>query len=118
MPDNRRKYPRVSIHVPVNYAMLDSRGKVESEFFGVALDVSLGGLLLESTDFIETEYVGISFIDTENKVAQIKCKMVYSRKEGSGMVHTGLMFQGEDHEKSDFATKIIRGYFYRKKRLG
>lgn len=115
MSDNRRKYPRLSIHVPVNYALLDSRGKIESELIGVALDVSLGGLLLESTEFIEAEYVGISFIDTENKVAQIKCKMVYSRKEDSGMIHTGLMLQGEDLEKSDFVTKIIRCYFYRKK---
>jgi len=114
---NRRKYPRVSIHVPVHYALLGSRGKIESQFIGVALDVSLGGLLLESFDFVATEYVGISFIDMENKLAQMNCKMAYSRKTDMGLIHTGLSFQGSETEKSHFAAKIIRAYFYRKKRL-
>lgn len=117
MSVNRRKYPRVSIHVPVNYALLDSRGEIESEFIGIALDVSLGGLLLESFDFAATEYVRISFIDVENKIAQIKCKMAYSRKTDLGMVHTGLSFQGSEAEKSDIAAKMIRAYFYRRKPL-
>jgi hypothetical protein len=111
---NRRKYPWVSIHVPVNYTMLNRRWKIESEFVGVALDVSIGGLLLESFDFIETEYVYIGFIDIENKSAQIKCKMLYSRKTDSEMVHTGLSFQGLESEQKEFVTKIIRAHFYRK----
>jgi hypothetical protein len=115
MSANRRKYPRVGIRVPVSYTLLDNHGKKGSDFFGLALDVSLGGLLLESFDFIETEYVGICFIDIENMVAQIKCKMVYSRKEDSGMVHTGLMFQGQEIEKTDFVIRIIRANFYRQK---
>ncbi len=116
MSANRRKYPRVSIHVPVDYALLDSKGKIESECIGVALDVSLGGLLMESIDFVGTEYVGIGFIDAEYQVAQITCKMAYSRKTDLGMVHTGLSFQGSETQKSDFAAKMIRAYFYRKKR--
>ena len=117
MSVNRRKYPRVSIHVPVHYALLGSRGKIESEFIGVALDVSLGGLLLESFDFVATEYVGISFIDMENKLAQMNCKMAFSRKTDMGLIHTGLSFQATDTEKTEFAAKLIRAYFYRRKRL-
>jgi hypothetical protein len=117
MSANRRKYPRVSIHVPVNYALLDAKGKIESECIGVALDASLGGLLLESFDFVATEYVGISFIDTENQVAQMICKMAYSRKTDLGLAHTGLIFQGSEKEKSEFAAKMIRAYFYRRKRF-
>ncbi len=117
MSPNRRQYPRVSIHVPVNYALLDGRGKTESEYIGVARDISLGGLLLESFDFAATEYVGISFIDVENRVAQIRCKMAYSRKTDLGMVHTGLSFDGSETEKADFVAKMIRAYFYRRKRL-
>jgi hypothetical protein len=115
---NRRRFARVGVHVPVHYALLGSRGKIESEFIGVALDVSLGGILLESFDFVATEYVGISFIDVDNRLAHIDCKMAYSRKTDSGLVHTGLSFQGSDKEKSDFAAKMIRAYFYRRKRLG
>jgi c-di-GMP-binding flagellar brake protein YcgR len=117
MSANRRKYPRVSIHVPVNYALLDEKGKIVSEQIGVALDISLGGVLLESIDFVATEYVAISFIDMENQVAQMKCKMAFSRKTDLGLVRTGLSFEESEAEQSDFAAKMIRAYFYRRKRL-
>lgn len=121
MSMNRRRYPRVRIHVPVTYALLEDPAKTGPEAIGIALDVSLGGLLLESFDFVGTEYVGISFIDVENRVVQIGCKMVYSRKtdlgSDQGLVHTGLSFQGTEPERADFAAKIIRAYFYRRKRL-
>jgi c-di-GMP-binding flagellar brake protein YcgR len=121
MSINRRQYPRVRIHVPVTYALLEEQRKTGPEAIGIALDVSLGGLLLESFDFVATEYVGVSFIDIENQVVQIECKMVYSRKTDlgtdQGLVHTGLSFQGTEVGKADFAAKIIRAYFYRRKRL-
>lgn len=117
MSVNRRQYPRVSIHVPVNYTLLDGKGRIESECIGVVLDVSLGGLLLESFDFVWTEYVGIGFIDMDNQIAQIKCKMAYSRKTDLGVVHTGMSFQGAEAEKLDFVAKIIRANFYRKHRM-
>lgn len=113
MSESRRKFHRVSIRVPVHCSLLDSQGKIESEFIGVALDVSLGGLRIESSDFIDNEYVGISFIDIDNRIAHIKGKMAYSRKTDTGPVHTGLSFQGPDIEKLDFVTKIMRAYFYR-----
>jgi hypothetical protein len=117
MSVNRRKYPRLKIHVPVNYALLDGKGEIESELIGVALDVSLGGLMLESTHFVENEYVGIEFIHMDKKPIKIKCKMAYSRKTDTGLVHTGVSFQGTETEKLDFVTKIIKTYFYREKRL-
>jgi hypothetical protein len=117
MSVNRRQYPRVSIHVPVNYTLLDGKGRIESECIGVALDVSLGGLLLESFDFVWTEYVGIGFIDMDNLDAQIKCKMAFSRKTDLGVVHTGMSFQGAEAEKLAFVAKIIRANFYRKHRM-
>jgi len=100
--------------VPVNYALLGSQGKVESEFIGVALDVSLGGILLVSFDFVAAEYVAVSFIDMDNQVAQMNCKMAYSRKTDTGPIHTGLSFQGTEKERSDFAAKMIRAHFYRR----
>lgn len=121
MSANRRQFPRVRIHVPVTYALLEDRGKTGPEAIGIALDVSLGGLLLESFDFVATEFVGVSFIDVENQVVQIECKMVYSRRTELGtdqrLVHTGLSFEGTEAEKTDFTAKIIRAYFYRRKRL-
>ena len=121
MSVNRRRYPRVTIHVPVTYALFEDDQKSGPDYIGIALDVSLGGLLVESFDFVASEYVGISFVDIENQIAQIRCRMVYSRKTdlGSehGLVHSGLSFQGTEPQRADFAAKIIRAYFYREKRM-
>ena len=113
MSASRRKHQRVSIRVPIHGTLLDSRGKIESDFVGVALDVSLGGLRIESPDLISNEYIGISFIDTDNQVADIKGKMAYSQKTDSGLAHTGLSFQGAEKEKLDFVVRIMRTYYYR-----
>lgn len=101
--------------MPVHYALLGSQGKVESEFIGVALDVSLGGILLVSFNFVAAEYVAVSFIDVDNQLAQMNCKMAYSRKTDLGPIHTGLSFQGTEKERSDFTAKMIRAHFYRRK---
>jgi c-di-GMP-binding flagellar brake protein YcgR len=115
MSANRRQFPRVKINVPVTYRQVDDQGTTESELIGVALDISLGGLLVKSFDFVTSEFISISFIDIEDRLAQIECKMAYSRKTDTGMVHTGLSFQGSEKEKSDFVAKMIRAYFYRER---
>ena len=54
MSANRRKFPRVKIHVPVTYSQLDGTGKIESEIIGFFTEY--GGLkwgLFMMTDFME-----------------------------------------------------------------
>ena len=84
---------------------------------GVALDVSLGGLLLESKDFISAGNISVHFVDIENTIRTIRCRMAYSRRMTSGSVHTGLSFRCSAEEKVDFVCHIIRAYFYRRRPL-
>ena len=116
MESERREFPRIPIRVAVHYTQLDESGGIESELMGLALDVSLGGLLLESKDFISAENVSVHFVDIENTVRTIGCRMIYSRRVRDGGVHTGLRFQGSNEAKVDFVSHIIRAYFYRRKR--
>jgi hypothetical protein len=114
---NRRKHPRLKIHVPVTYALLNGKMDLEPELIGIALDVSLGGILIESTNFVTNEYVVIGFVNIEKMDIKITCKMAYSQKTDGGFVHTGMSFQGTEAEKLEFVTNIIRTYFYREKGL-
>ncbi len=114
---NRRKFPRIAIRVPVHYSITDPSGTVESELMGVVLDVSLGGLLLESRDFISASDLSVHFLDIQNQIQSMPCRMVYSRKASPKKVFTGVRFIGTVEERVDFVCHIIRAYFYRKKRL-
>ena len=45
---NQRKYQRTKVYVPVSYDCYDDEGEIFERKIGVALDVSLGGILIET----------------------------------------------------------------------
>ena len=50
MPMNRRRHPRISIHVPVVYRTLNTGEEPLEPSPGVVIDVSPGGVLLRSSE--------------------------------------------------------------------
>jgi len=49
----KRKYPRVQIQNLISYVCLDEDGNPVKHLMGSALDISQGGLLLETTQEIQ-----------------------------------------------------------------
>ena len=59
----------------------------------------------------------INFIDLEDKVVEIKGKVVYCRKNDSGRYDTGINFQGTRAEKTQIKDKLIGSCNYQKNRF-
>lgn len=112
--DNRRKNPRVDIRVLISYDCYNDDGELFDQKLGVILDVSVGGMLIESDDFIEANYVEIVFVNHENKVLSVVGSVVHSRKTENGKVRTGICFHGTDTENVKIVTNLIRTYHYSK----
>ena len=112
---NRRKYPRVNVRVLVAYDCYNDDGDIFEQKNGVILDVSLGGILIESDDIIDANYVKISFVNHEKKVMSIVGSVVHSRKIEDGRAKTGLCFHGSNSESVNIVTNLIRTYHYGKK---
>ena len=109
---NQRKHPRVKVRVVASFDCYDEDGELFNQKLGIILDISLGGMLIETDDTIEANYVEIVFVNYENKIMSIVGSIVHSRKSENGRAKTGLCFHGGDSENVKIATNLIRTHYY------
>ena len=110
----RRKHPRVQIYDPISYVGIGSQGIHVGQNVGVARDVSLDGIRIESVCDIETKNIILTFVDMEQKFNEIPGKVVYSRRNEAGNFEIGISLQGKKSENIDFTKKLVRHYHYNK----
>ena len=110
----KRKYPRIRIFSLISYACLDDNGQVLGQSYGTALDISQGGLLLETTSAVNADYILLTVIDLEDKIQELKGKVVYCKVIDNGKFRTGISFQGTKEENIQFASAMVRAYHSKK----
>jgi len=110
----KRKYPRVPIHNLVSYVCLDEDGEPIKRLMGSALDISQGGLLLETTQQIEPGNGILITADEQDRIVEINGKAAYCREIGDGKFFVGISLQGSHNENIQFVRSMIRAYHYRK----
>lgn len=111
----QRKYPRVKIHNLISYVCLDEDGMPTNRLMGSALDISQGGLLLETTQQIKPGNGILITADEQDRIVEINGKAVYCRESGPGKFYVGISFQGTHDENIQFVRSIVRARHYRKK---
>jgi len=109
---DKRKYPRVNTKVLASLDCYDEDGELFDQKLGVILDISLGGMLIETDDIIKANYVEIVFINHEHRLMSIVGSIVHSRISEDGKAKTGLCFHGADTENVKIATNLIRAHYY------
>ena len=112
--NDKRKYPRINIWVPASLECYDDNGELFNRKLGVILDISLGGMLIETDDIIEANYVEIVFVNFKHKLMSIVASIVHSRKSENGKAKTGLCFHGAESENVKIATNLIRTHYHKK----
>jgi hypothetical protein len=112
----KRKYPRIRIFSLISYACIDDDGQILAQSYGTALDISQGGLLLETTSAIDADSILLTTIDLEDKIHELKAKVVYCKKTDTGKFRTGMSFQGTKEENIQFAAAMVRAYHSQKKK--
>jgi len=110
----KRKYPRVPIHNLVSYVCLDEDGEPIMRLMGTALDVSQGGLLLETTQQIEPGNGILITADEQDRIVEINGKAAYCRETSSGKFYVGISFQGTPDENIQFVQHKVRANYYRR----
>ena len=80
----RRKYPRVRVYYPISYVCMDENGCIVQQNMGVALDISQGGILIETADSIFSKYVTLISVDLRENMIEIRGKVAYCKKDKSG----------------------------------
>jgi hypothetical protein len=93
----------------------DKTGKLISNGLGIALDVSRGGILLETPYPIETEtgLIVLAATDWGNHLYEVRGKLRHSKKISTGTYISGIEFIGIDARVTKFVTELIKEYKYR-----
>ena len=110
----RRKHPRVLIYDPISYVGIGSQGIHVGQNIGVARDVSVNGIKIESICDIKAKNIVLNFVDIEQDFSEIPGKVIYSRKNKVGNFEIGISLQGKPQENIEFTTKLVRHYHYSK----
>lgn len=102
----RRKNQRISINHPIYYTGKNSKGKVEEQGVGLALDISADGMMLESPEPIDA--TDISIHASINKAVTIKVEglLVYSMPHAEGKYRSGIRFKGDPDQVASFVNQM------------
>ena len=117
MPDSeKRKEPRISVCLPVNYICTDGDGTELSTGMGKTINISTGGLFLESPIQIESDYIVLMTIDLKNELMTVNGKVAHSRVGENGLYETGIEFTGTPQENVSYIKILVETYHAKKKK--
>ncbi len=111
---NRRKSPRVEIFNPISYSGIDSNGKILVQNISVALNASNNGIMIESFSEVKTEKIRLRFINYDQKMLEIKGKVIYCTQKKPGIFQIGVQLLGTDYENLQFVMQLVRFYELKK----
>lgn len=90
--DKQRKHERVDSLNLLNYIAFDKNGEVVLQGMGRTLNVSQGGILLETHLSIPADHQISLSIGLEDEMIDIKGKVVYSREGKNQKYESGIEF--------------------------
>jgi hypothetical protein len=88
----KRKHPRIKTENLLSYVCIDDEGNEIDEGMGKIKNVSLGGVLIETIKPIGMQDILLTTIGINDEIINMKAKVVYCKKEISGMFRTGIQF--------------------------
>jgi hypothetical protein len=88
-----------------------------SQGLGRALDISKGGMLLDTPLPIPAARLSLMAVDKDNILFEIEAELAYCKKSGPESYQSGIRFIGTEGQVISYVTRLIKGYNYRKKTL-
>jgi c-di-GMP-binding flagellar brake protein YcgR len=110
---NKRKNPRVKISNGISYVCIDENGNEIEQGMGKTIDISLGGMLIETSVPIESKYILIATIDLEGNLIEIRGKIANSKKIESGEFLNGIQFLETPERQIKIIAEFIKVHRYR-----
>jgi hypothetical protein len=108
---DRRRYKRIETSYLISYVLIDKGGNAMEEGMGTALNISQGGLLLETYLPVKAQFILIMYIDLEGQLLNIKGKVVYSRAGESGNFFVGVRLVDTYESKRKMMVSCIKAHY-------
>lgn len=114
MEEQRKHYRAKTVNL-LSYECIDEDGNPLNQGMGRMLDISQGGLLMETKVPIEATYILLMSLDVKEEPIKIKGKFVYCRQVGDKTFHTGLRFTEADDKIRKIVAAMIKAFLQTKK---
>lgn len=104
----RRKHPRVETNNNVSYLRMDDNGNRKDEGVGRAVNISQGGILIETQHAFEWNNILLLGIAIENKLNRVRGRVVYCNSSDSGVFRTGVEFLEVNEKILSFVINLLK----------
>jgi Tfp pilus assembly protein PilZ len=106
----KRKHPRVETNKGISYLLKDDDGNRIKEGTGRTINISQGGILIETdTPFTWQDILQMS-IDVEGELVTISGKVVYCNTVDSEIFRTGIEFLKTNEKILSFVIGLLKTY--------
>jgi c-di-GMP-binding flagellar brake protein YcgR len=106
----RRKHPRVKTNNLVSYVCRDDSDNQIKEGMGRAVNISQGGILIETHNSLEWQDILLLAIDVEDELISVKGQVVYCNAADSGMFRAGIQFLETNEKILSFVINLLKTY--------
>jgi len=103
----KRKHHRIGSLNLLNYVCLDENHNEVNQGMGRTLNVSQGGILLETHIPIDKRHIISLSIGLENELVDIEGKVVYCRNGKEGKFESGIEFQSINEKSLKLLNRYI-----------
>lgn len=105
--DEKRRQPRVGSHNLLSYLCLDEENKTVTQGMGRTLNVSEGGILLETYDSIDQKNIISLTIALEDEIIDVKGKITFQKRREDGKFEHGIQFIETDEKINRFLKQYV-----------
>ncbi len=106
----RRQFPRVNTCNLISYVGIASNGKVMEQAMAKAVNLSQGGVFLETTHRISSKSISMMSVDDGNNLIELQGEVIYSSERGNGRFGAGVRFKGTHNLNIQFAMKLVKSF--------
>ena len=106
----RRKYPRVKTNKRVSFILKDENGNRIKEGTGRAINISQGGILIETSVPFEWQDILQMSINVEGGAATVSGKVIYCKTVGLGTFRSGIEFFKINEKILSFVIGLLKSY--------
>ncbi len=107
MVTEKRKHQRIDTLNLLSYVCLDENNQRLEEGMGRTLDISQGGILMETHVRIESKYIILMAVGFEDELIDIKGEVVYCREGASKMYESGVSFLEVDEKVNHIVKELV-----------
>ena len=108
MPQSdKRKKMRIGSHNLVSYVCVDEKGNEIKQGIGRTLNISEGGILLETHTPMDVQYSVSLTVGLEDEIRDFKGKIAHSQRREDGKYENGIEFLAMKANEMRFLQQII-----------